>query len=55
MNSFTLPEDNTEYFGIAYDEYHMLTALVVKEQQKQIDSLEERIKKLENLILGQEE
>lgn len=55
VNSFTLPEDNTEYFGIAYDEYHMLTALVVKEQQKQIDSLEERIKKLENLILGQEE
>lgn len=55
VNSFTLPDDDTEYFGIAYDEYHMLTSLVVKKQQEKIDSLEERIKRLEDLILGQEE
>lgn len=55
VNSFTLPDNDTEYFGIAYDEYHMLTSLVVKKQQERIDSLEERIKRLENLILGQEE
>ena len=54
VNSFTLPDDDTEYFGIAYDEYHMLTSLVVKKQQARIDSLEERIEKLEKLILGQE-
>lgn len=55
VNSFTLPDDDTEYFGIAYDEYHMLTSLIVKKQQEKIDNLEERIKRLENLILGQEE
>lgn len=55
VNSFTLPEDDTEYYGIAYDEYHMLTSLVVRKQQEKIDSLEERIEKLEKLILGQEE
>ena len=55
VNSFTLPDDDTEYFGIAYDEYHMLTSLVVKKQQEKIDNLEERIKRLEDLILGQEE
>ena len=55
VNSFTLPEDDTEYYGIAYDEYHMLTSLVVRKQQEKINSLEERIEKLEKLILGQEE
>lgn len=55
VNSFTLQDDNTEYFGIAYDEYHMLTSLVTRKQQEKINSLEERIEKLEKLILGQEE
>lgn len=55
VNSFTLPEDDTEYFGIAYDEYHMLTSMTVKKQQERIDSLEKRIERLEQLILGQEE
>lgn len=55
VNSFTLPDDDTEYFGIAYDEYHMLTSFVVKKQQEKIDNLEERIKRLEDLILGQGE
>ena len=55
VNSFTLQDDDIEYFGIAYDEYHMLTSLVVKKQQEKIDSLEERITKLENLITSKEE
>lgn len=55
VKPFTLENGGTEYFGIAYDEYHMMTAMVAKKHQEKIDSLEERIKKLEELILGQEE
>lgn len=55
LNTFKMEGDDIEYFGIAYDEYHMLTSLVVKKQQEKIDSLEERITKLENLITSKEE
>lgn len=57
VNSFTLPDDDTEYFGIAYDEYHMLTSAVLKEtnikldhQQELINSLQAQINELKNLI-----
>lgn len=59
VNSFTMQEDDTEYFGIAYDEYHMLTSLVLKqtnekleEQQKQIDNLQAQIDELKQLLLN---
>ena len=50
VNSFTISDDDTEYFGIAYDEYHMLTSLMVKEQQKQIDNLQAQINELKQLV-----
>ena len=50
VNSFTMLDDETEYFGIAYDEYHMLTSLMVKEQQKQIDNLQAQINELKQLV-----
>ena len=57
VNTFTMTDDDTEYFGIAYDEYHMLSSLVLKhtvnkleEQRKQIDSLQTQIDELRNLI-----
>lgn len=57
VNSFTLQGDDTEYYGIAYDEYHMLTAMSLKksmakqaEQQKQIDNLQAQIDELKKLI-----
>ena len=57
VNSFTLPDDETEYFGIAYDEYHMLTSMVLKNtvseleaQKKEIDSLKEQINEIKALL-----
>ena len=53
VNSFTLPDDDTVYYGIAYDEYHMLTSMVLRKtntlleaQQKQIDSLQVQINEI---------
>lgn len=44
-------KDNEEYFTVSYDHYHMLTALVVKEQQREIDGLKDNIEKLNELVL----
>lgn len=59
--SFVVPykmqDDDTEYFSITYDVYHMLTAMVLREtntkleeQQQQINSLQEQINELRNLL-----
>ena len=42
--------DETEYFSLSYDHYQMLTALVVKEQQKEIDTLKNEVAELKDLV-----
>ena len=44
-------KDGEEYFTVSYDHYHMLTALVVRKQQKEIDRLKDSIEKLNDLVL----
>lgn len=50
VNTFTIPDDETEYYGVAYDEYHMLTSLVVRKQQSQIDNLQSQIDEIKALL-----
>lgn len=52
VNSFTMQDDETEYFGIAYDEYHMLTALVLKKTNERLNSLQAQIDELKQLLLN---
>lgn len=49
---YKVPDDDTEYFSVTYDDYHILTAMVLRKQQSQIDSLVSRIEKLESLVSG---
>ena len=46
VNSFTLPDDNTEYFGIAYDEYHILTSAIIRRTNVRVDKLEAQVEEL---------
>lgn len=55
-------DDDTEYFGITYDSYHMLTAMVLREtnekledQQKQIDSLKQQFEELRRSLYDNQE
>lgn len=56
---YKMKDDDTEYFSITYDNYHMLTAMVLRktnarleEQQKQIDSLKEQFEELRRSLYG---
>lgn len=39
-----------EYFTVSYDHYHMLTSLVVRKQQKEIDELKSQVNELKELV-----
>lgn len=44
--------DGEEYFMVSYDHYHMLTALTVGKQQKEIDELKNQVQELKELVLS---
>ena len=48
----TKPDDDTEYFAITYDYYHMLTSLVLKETISQLDDLKAQVEELKKLVIG---
>ena len=43
-------EDDTEYYSVTYDHYHMMTAAVVKQQQKEIDILKSELSDLKTVV-----
>ena len=51
----TYDKDGIEYFTVAYDHYHMLTALTVRRQQAEIDELKSQMQEVRKLILKGEE
>lgn len=59
---YKMPDDDTEYFSITYDNYHMLTAMVLREtnakledMQNQFNSLKEQFEELRRNLYGNEE
>ena len=51
----TYDKAGVEYFTVAYDHYHMLTALTVRKQQAEIDELKSQMQEVRKLILKGEE
>ena len=43
-------KDDIEYFCISYDHYQMLTAMVVRKQQKEITQLQSELIEIKRMI-----